>query len=108
MTHHYPDDLPILHAALKSAAAYVGLLGPARRRDRILADLADLEGFSPTAEQLARLHGPVGLDLGGEAPAEVAVSIIAEILAVRHARPGGLLREREAPIHEPVRSLQSA
>ena len=46
-----------------------------------------------------RLHAPIGLDLGGETPGSIALSAIAEIEAVMHARPGGFLRERHTPIH---------
>ena len=48
----------------------------------------------------ARLHAPIGLDLGGESPESIALAAIAEIEAVMHGRPGGLLRERLSPIHE--------
>jgi xanthine dehydrogenase accessory factor len=74
------DDLVLLEA-LKSAAFYVGALGSrgnqARRKERLrLFDLGDA--------QIGRLHGPVGLDLGARTPAEIAVSIAAEIVAVRN------------------------
>ena len=74
------DDLALLEA-LKSPAFYVGALGSrgntAKRRERLAM-------FDLTPEQIARLHGPVGLDLGGRTPAEIAVSIVAEVVAVRH------------------------
>ncbi len=106
MTHHYPDDLGFLPAALRSEAFYVGLLGPARRRDRLLVDLFDQEGFAPADSELARLYGPVGLDIGAEEPAEVAAAIVAEILGVLARRSGGPMRERCAPIHDQVRHLK--
>lgn len=99
MTHHYIHDVPVLRDLLPLDLAYLGLLGPKKRADRILNDLAR-DGFTPTSTQLARLHAPVGLDLGAETPAEVALSILAEIratLAGRDARP---LRERTGPIHD--------
>ena len=102
MTHHYADDLHFLDAALRSNATYVGLLGPARRKERLLADLSEQEHFTPTPEQLARLHGPVGLDIGAMNPAEIAAAVIAEIVAARSRRRGGPLRDRAAPIHEKV------
>ncbi len=93
MTHNYLDDLAWLAALLPTAAPYVGLLGPAARRDRLLADLA-MQDRALTAEQRARLHGPAGLDLGGRAPEQVALAIAAEIQAVltgasgdAHSRP---------------------
>jgi xanthine dehydrogenase accessory factor len=74
------DDLALLEA-LKSAAFYVGALGSrvntAKRRERLAL-------FDLTPDEIARLHGPVGLDLGGRTPAEIAVSIVAEVVAVRH------------------------
>jgi xanthine dehydrogenase accessory factor len=74
------DDMVLLEA-LKSPAFYVGALGSrsntARRRERLAM-------FDLSSEQIARLHGPVGLDLGGKTPAEIAVSVLAEIIAVRN------------------------
>lgn len=74
------DDMALLEA-LKSAAFYVGALGSrlntAKRKER-------LAGFDLTAGEIDRLHGPVGLHLGGRTPAEMAVSILAEIIAVRN------------------------
>jgi xanthine/CO dehydrogenase XdhC/CoxF family maturation factor len=99
MTHHYVHDLPLLRALLQRPLAYLGLLGPRRRAEKILADLGR-EGVPISPEQRARLHAPVGLDLGAETPAEVALAIVAEMQATlgrRNARP---LRERSGPIHE--------
>jgi xanthine dehydrogenase accessory factor len=74
------DDLALLEA-LKSPAFYVGALGSrgntAKRKERLAL-------FDLSADEIARLHGPIGLDLGGRTPAEIAVSILAEIVAVRH------------------------
>ncbi len=80
LTHNYLDDLAWLAALLPSAAPYVGLLGPATRRDRLLADLA-MQGRALDEALRSRLHGPAGLDLGGRAPEQVALSIVAEIQA---------------------------
>jgi xanthine/CO dehydrogenase XdhC/CoxF family maturation factor len=100
MNHHYPDDLAALAALLlDTPARYVGLLGPSHRREKLLHDLAE-QGHRPTPAQLARLYGPVGLDLAAETPAEVAAAILAEILAVRAARPAGFLRDLQGPIHD--------
>ena len=83
VTHDPKLDDAALTEALKSPAFYVGALGSqktqAKRRERLLA-----EGI--TAEQLARLHGPIGLDLGGHTPEEVALAIMAEIVAARNGR----------------------
>jgi len=98
MTHHYVHDVPLLRALLPRPLAYLGLLGPKKRAERILADLAR-DGFAVTPEMSARLHAPVGLDLGADSPEQVALAILAEMqasLAGRSARP---LRERTRPIH---------
>lgn len=98
MTHHYIHDVPLLRALLPRPLAYLGLLGPRKRAEKILADLT-AEGVAITAEQRARLHAPVGLDLGADAPPQVALAIIAEIQAVLAGRDARPLRERTRPIH---------
>jgi xanthine/CO dehydrogenase XdhC/CoxF family maturation factor len=98
MTHHYRHDLPLLRHLLPLPLAYLGLLGPRVRADRLLAEVA-AGGLAITPSMRSRLHAPVGLDLGADSPEEVALSIIAEMrasLAGRDARP---LRERSLPIH---------
>ena len=96
LTHEERLDVPALVAALGSDAFYVGAIGSrrtqAKRRERLLE-----AGLSE--EQLERLAGPAGLDLGAHTPAETAVSILAEVLAVRAGRTGGRLVERSGPIH---------
>ena len=82
-THDWETDQAGLLAALPTAAAYVGVLG-ARRR--LPERLARLRAAGVGAADLARLRGPIGLDLGGKAPWEVAVAVIAEIVAVRQGR----------------------
>jgi len=100
LTHEERFDIPALVGALRSEAFYVGAIGSRRtqenRRERLLE-----EGLSEA--ELDRLSGPTGLDVGAETPAETAVSILAEIIAVRAGRAGGRLREASGRIHEPVR-----
>ena len=88
LSHDPKLDLPALEIALRSRAAYVGLIGArstqAERRRALAA-----AGFDP--EALRRIHGPVGLNLGGREPEEIALAILAEIVAVRHGRSGGML-----------------
>jgi len=98
MTHNYPDDKRVLRALLASPAAYIGQLGPAKRTERLLAEIAD-DGFTITDAHRARLHGPVGLDLGADSPEGIALSVVAEIQAARAGRGGGPLRDRRAPLH---------
>jgi xanthine/CO dehydrogenase XdhC/CoxF family maturation factor len=78
--------------------AYLGLLGPRKRAEKILADLA-AQGFAATPEMRLRLHAPVGLDLGADNPEEVALAILAEMKASLAGRDGRPLRERVSPIH---------
>jgi xanthine dehydrogenase accessory factor len=96
LTHEERLDVPALTTALASEAFYVGAIGSrktqAKRRERLLD-----AGVSEAS--LERLAGPAGLDLGADTPAETAVSILAEILAVRAGRDGGRLAERTGPIH---------
>jgi len=98
MTHNFPGDVEIARALLPSPAVYVGLLGPRAKANLLLDNLAG-EGVLPTEEELAKFHSPAGLDIGGDTPEEIALSIIAEIQSVLHNRPGTPLRLREGPIH---------
>ena len=98
MTHRYLDDVPVLRDLLPRPLAYLGLLGPKKRAEKI-CDQLTRDGLIITPEMLARLHGPVGLDLGGSTPEEVALAILAEIQAVRSSRDARPLRERTRPIH---------
>jgi len=99
MTHNSPRDVALLGPLLASRTRYVGVLGPRRRTERLLADLR-AAGQEVAPGTLRRLHAPVGLDLGAETPAEVALSIAAEVRAVFSSRAGGALRERQGPIHD--------
>jgi xanthine/CO dehydrogenase XdhC/CoxF family maturation factor len=104
MTHNYLNDRDLLRGLLTRHAPlpfYIGMLGPRARTEKILEDLA-AEGLTPSADAQARLHGPVGLDLGSEGPEEIALAALAEILAVDRARSAGFLRERPGPIHASV------
>jgi xanthine/CO dehydrogenase XdhC/CoxF family maturation factor len=98
MTHNYLRDLEVLKILLPSPIRYIGLLGPRRRAGELLAEL-DKQSLSPTPEQRQRLYAPVGLDLGGEGPEGVALSVLAEIQAVVAGRAPGHLRERKGSIH---------
>jgi xanthine dehydrogenase accessory factor len=99
MTHHYLRDRSLLRFLLPSAAPFIGILGPRRRTEALLGDLRE-EGLSVTREQLERLHGPAGLDIGAESPGQIALALVAEIQAVLAGRRGGWLCAREGPIHD--------
>ena len=96
LTHDDKFDVPLLKAALETEALYIGALGSrrnqARRRER-------LEDEGVAAEALDRIRGPAGLDLGASTPAETALSILAEVIAVRAGREGGSLRRAKGRIH---------
>jgi xanthine dehydrogenase accessory factor len=96
MTHNYLRDLEYLKALLKTPVTYIGCLGPGARLERLLADLEG-EGVLAGEADLARLHGPAGLDIGAEGPEEIAWSVMAEIMASRRGREGGQLRHRKGP-----------
>jgi xanthine dehydrogenase accessory factor len=98
MTHHYVHDLPYLRWLLPQPIAYLGLLGPRQRAEKIVADLV-ADGLAITPEMRARLRAPVGLDLGAETPETVALAILAEVQTVLAGRDGRPLRERQGAIH---------
>jgi xanthine dehydrogenase accessory factor len=88
LSHDPKFDLPALQVALRSQAGYVGLIGSQSTQAKRRVALRQA-GFGE--EELARIHGPVGLDLGGREPAEIALAILAEVVAVRHGRRGGMM-----------------
>jgi xanthine dehydrogenase accessory factor len=99
LTHEDRFDVPALKASLASDAYYVGALGSRRnqerRRERLLAEGLEEEAIDGIA-------GPSGLDVGAITPAETAVSILAEILAVRAGRDGRRLKTAKGRIHAEV------
>jgi xanthine dehydrogenase accessory factor len=96
LTHDDKFDLPLVHGALATEAFYLGWLGSRRNQERRRGLLLE-EGV--VDEDMERVSGPAGLDLGAASPEEMAVSILGEILAVRAGRSGGLLRETSTRIH---------
>jgi xanthine dehydrogenase accessory factor len=99
LTHDDKFDLPMIRGALASAAFYVGWIGSSRNQERRRGLLRE-EGLSD--ETLARISGPTGLDIGAGSPSETAVSILAEIIAVRAGRPGGRLKDAKTRIHAAI------
>ena len=100
MTHNYSHDLALLRFLLASPARYVGVMGPRKRTERMLGELAaGKPEFRPEEADLSRLYSPAGLDIGANGPAEIALSIVAEMRAVLGGRRGGGLRERRGSIH---------
>lgn len=99
LTHHFLHDRTLLEHLIELPAAYLGVLGPRRRLERLLEELAGA-GIEPSAAAQERLHGPVGLDIGSETPQEIALSALSEIQAVLNAREGGFLRDGIRPLHD--------
>jgi xanthine dehydrogenase accessory factor len=99
--HEYKYELPILRDALRSPVRYVGMLAGRKRADAVRNLLRD-EGLS--VEEIDRLHSPIGLDIGGREPEEIALSIAAQLIAVREGKP--IARRTDAsgaPTSEPAR-----
>jgi xanthine/CO dehydrogenase XdhC/CoxF family maturation factor len=101
MTHNYNYDLKVLRQLITRRVTYIGMLGPRKKLVRMLDELKT-EGIEPTAEQLATVYGPVGLNIGAENAEEIALSIIAEIKAIIAGRNGEPLRKSVDTIHPRV------
>ncbi|TML66483.1 MAG: hypothetical protein E6G13_13405 [Actinobacteria bacterium] len=101
LTHDDKFDLPLLVGALAGDAYYIGALGSRRNQERRRERLLDA-GVDESAFE--RLSGPAGLDIGAHSPSETAVSILAEIMAVRAGRDGGSLKRSHGRIHAEVAS----
>jgi xanthine dehydrogenase accessory factor len=100
-THNYVDDRIAIDELLQTDAAYVGLMGPHERFEEMLEDF-EAEGREFSEAELDRIYTPVGLDLGGGSPHQIALSIVAEAMAVANGREPGHLRDREGTIHDRV------
>ncbi|MFC6065958.1 XdhC family protein [Streptomyces ochraceiscleroticus] len=99
LTHDAKFDIPLLTHALRLPVAYVGAMGSRRTHEHRLHHLREA---GLTEAQLARLHSPIGLDLGARTPQETAISITAEIIAHTNRATGLPLSQRTGPIHRPV------
>ncbi len=102
LTHDPKFDVPLLEVALRTPAAYIGAMGSRRTHDGRLARLRE-RGL--TDAELARLRSPIGLDLGARTPEETAVSIAAEIVALRWQGSGRPLTATGGAIHRPSSTL---
>jgi xanthine dehydrogenase accessory factor len=99
MSHNAVDDRLALEALLETPVPYIGLMGPDERFREITRTLA-AEGHELTPPERDRIYAPVGLDLGGGDPYQIATSIVSEVLAVHNGRDPGHLRNHRGPIHE--------
>ncbi|MBC7401007.1 MAG: XdhC family protein [Mucilaginibacter sp.] len=98
MTHNYIYELNLLKELLPLTPPYIGVLGPKKKLDRMLTELENT-GTKITREQLDKIYGPTGLDIGSEGAEEIALSVVAEIKAVLSARNGLSLRNKSVNIH---------
>lgn len=99
MTHNLSKDVQYLCALSNTRPAYLGLLGPARRREQLIAQLLD---FRPETDDafIERLRGPAGIDIGALSAHEIAISIIGEILAVTRSAQLIPLKDKAGAIHD--------
>ena len=98
MAHDYETDFKNMRNLLKTSIKFIGMLGPKKRTDKMFLKLSE-EGNSVSAEDLARIATPVGLDIGASNPEEIAISIIAEIKTFFNGRTGQRLKFREGAIY---------
>ena len=99
MSHNYHYDLAVLKLLMtEDLIFYIGILGPKKKYQRMLDELAE-DSFELKSETLEKIHAPVGLEIGAETPAEIGLSILAEIQSVLTRTPAGNLRDKSDPIH---------
>ena len=103
MTHNFGRDLLALDRLLPLQLGYIGLLGPRKRHAELVARLSEYRPFDFDAG-ISKLFAPAGLDIGSEAPEEIALAIISEVAAVLSNRRGGFLRERRSDTHTITRA----
>ncbi|OBX25418.1 hypothetical protein LX77_01678 [Gelidibacter algens] len=100
MSHNYNYDLAVLKLLLsEDQIPYIGILGPLKKYQRMQNDLKS-EGFELSKENRNKIHAPIGLEIGAETPAEIGLSILAEIQSVLKQTSARPLREKSEPIHE--------
>ena len=103
MTHNFGRDLLALDRLLPLQLRYVGLLGPIKRHAELLARLSEYRPLDFSASA-GNLFAPAGLDIGSEAPEEIALAIVSEVAAILSNRRGASLRERQSDIHTAIAS----
>lgn len=99
MSHNYYYDLEVLRQLLPTEIKYIGILGPKKKGDKMLDEL-ESNKIKLTKWDKHRIHNPIGIDIGGESPEEIAFSIIAEIKAKFSGRSAGFLKYKAGPIHD--------
>jgi xanthine dehydrogenase accessory factor len=98
MTHNYNYDLAMLKVLLNKDVFYIGSLGPKKKLTRMLEEIS-IQAEHIHSDQLNKVYGPIGLEIGAETAEEIALSILSEIKAVYHQKKGGSLREKIDVIH---------
>jgi xanthine dehydrogenase accessory factor len=101
MTHNFVDDGIVVGELLETPTPYIGVMGPNERFEEMLPDVESDRGALSDAE-LDRIYTPIGLDVGGGSPYQIALSVVAEVRAVSDGREPQHLRDRKSPIHERV------
>jgi xanthine/CO dehydrogenase XdhC/CoxF family maturation factor len=99
MNHNYAKDLLYLKALKITTPIYIGLLGPSKRKEQMLSAFIEYH-FEVEEDFLDVIYGPAGLDIGGETPQEIAISIISEIIAVTQRKKAYHLQDKIGSIHE--------
>jgi xanthine dehydrogenase accessory factor len=97
LTHDPKFDVPAIQGALATRVGYIGVMGSRTTHDKRMERLAEVGITEP--HDLARVMAPIGIDIGARSPEETAVSICAEIIAMRTGRTVASLRDRSGPIH---------
>lgn len=98
MSHNYDYDRDVLRKLLDTDTPYIGILGPAKRYEKMRKELQEA-GVTFRSGDAERIHAPIGIDIGAESPDEIALSIVAEIQSKFAGRSGGFLKYRRGPIH---------
>ncbi len=99
MSHNYDYDRDVLLKLMTTDTLYIGILGPRKRFDKMMEEFLD-KNIQLTEKDFHRIHSPIGLDIGAEAPDEIALSIISEIQSKFSNRSGGFLKYNTGPIHQ--------
>lgn len=105
MSHNYNFDKTIFKQLINTSCSYIGLLGPKNRFQRLVTELQQEEGVMIDSSVMAKIHGPVGLDIGAQTSAEIALAIIAEIKTFLHRGSGNSLRDRSEKMHHDIPTL---
>jgi xanthine/CO dehydrogenase XdhC/CoxF family maturation factor len=99
MSHSYVKDLKYLSELVEKEISYIGLLGPSKRREKLLHDLLEKSDLI-SDDFFDKIHGPAGINIGAETPQEIAISILAEILSVIRNQKPISLKDKQIGIHQ--------